>query len=123
VAEIRSKIQSEAREGADKAQRDYLLREQMRAIRKELGEDGEDLIEELRRKIEEANMPAEVEERASKRTQAAWNTRGSSRPKPASFAPTWNGWSNCPGTRPPKTTWTSTTCARCWTKTITAWKM
>jgi ATP-dependent Lon protease len=66
VAEIRSKIQSEAREGADKAQRDYLLREQMKAIRKELGEDGEDLIEELRRKIEEANMPAEVEERAQK---------------------------------------------------------
>ena len=66
VAEIRSKIQSEAREGADKAQRDYLLREQMKAIRKELGEGGEDLIEELRRKIEEANMPAEVEERAQK---------------------------------------------------------
>jgi ATP-dependent Lon protease len=66
VAEIRSKIQSEAREGADKAQRDYMLREQMKAIRKELGEDGEDLIEELRRKIEEANMPAEVEERAQK---------------------------------------------------------
>lgn len=66
VAEIRSKIQSEAREGADKAQRDYLLREQMKAIRKELGEGGEDLIEELRRKIEEANMPAEVQERAQK---------------------------------------------------------
>ncbi len=66
VAEIRSKIQSEAREGADKAQRDYLLREQMKAIRKELGEGGEDLIEELRRKIEEAQMPAEVEERAQK---------------------------------------------------------
>jgi ATP-dependent Lon protease len=66
VAEIRSKIQSEAREGADKAQRDYMLREQMKAIRKELGEDGEDLIDELRRKIEEAEMPAEVEERALK---------------------------------------------------------
>lgn len=66
VAEIRSKIQNEAREGADKAQRDYLLREQMKAIRKELGDDGEDLIEELRRKIEEAQMPAEVQERAEK---------------------------------------------------------
>ena len=66
VAEIRSKIQSEAREGADKAQRDYLLREQMKAIRKELGEDGENLIDELRRKIDEANMPDEVEERAQK---------------------------------------------------------
>ncbi|MFO7540825.1 MAG: endopeptidase La [Chloroflexota bacterium] len=66
VAEIRSKIQNEAREGADKAQRDYMLREQMKAIRKELGDEGEDLIEELRRKIEEAQMPEEVEERAQK---------------------------------------------------------
>jgi ATP-dependent Lon protease len=66
VAEIRNKIQHDAREGADKAQRDYLLREQMKAIRKELGEDGEDLPDELRRKVEEANMPPAVAERALK---------------------------------------------------------
>jgi ATP-dependent Lon protease len=36
----------------------------MRAIRKELGDDGEDLIEQLRKKIDEAGMPAEVQERA-----------------------------------------------------------
>ncbi|MCA9973680.1 MAG: endopeptidase La, partial [Anaerolineales bacterium] len=64
IAEIRSKIQEDARAGADKAQRDYMLREQMRAIRKELGEEGEDEIEKLRRKIEEAGMPDEVRERA-----------------------------------------------------------
>lgn len=64
VAEVRVKIQDDARAGADKAQRDFLLREQMRAIRKELGDDGDDLIEELRRKIGEAQMPAEVQERA-----------------------------------------------------------
>ncbi len=42
IADIRSKIQSDAREGAEKAQREYMLREQMKAIRKELGDDGED---------------------------------------------------------------------------------
>ena len=64
VTEVRNKIQKDAREGADKAQRDYMLREQMRAIRKELGEEGDSLPDELRRKIEEANMPEVVHERA-----------------------------------------------------------
>ena len=64
ITEIRQKIQTEARENAEKAQRDYMLREQMRAIRKELGEEGTDLISELRQKIEEAEMPEEVNERA-----------------------------------------------------------
>jgi ATP-dependent Lon protease len=64
ITEIRQKIQTEARESAEKAQRDYMLREQMRAIRKELGEEGNDLISELRQKIEDAEMPEEVNERA-----------------------------------------------------------
>ncbi|MFQ5399922.1 MAG: endopeptidase La [Anaerolineae bacterium] len=66
IAEVRTKIQKDARDNAEKAQRDYLLREQMRAIRKELGEDGADLVEELREKIKAAEMPAKVEERATK---------------------------------------------------------
>ncbi len=64
VAEIRAKIQDDARAGADKAQRDFMLREQMRAIRKELGDDGDDLVEQLRKKILEAEMPPDVQERA-----------------------------------------------------------
>ena len=63
IAEIRNKIQQEAREGADKAQREYLLREQMKAIQKELGQD-EDQPEDLRSKIENAGMPEKVQERA-----------------------------------------------------------
>jgi ATP-dependent Lon protease len=63
IAEIRNKIQKEAREGADKAQREFLLREQMKAIKKELGQD-EDQPEDLRSKIENAGMPEEVQERA-----------------------------------------------------------
>jgi ATP-dependent Lon protease len=66
VAEIRNKIEGEARDGANKAQREYLLREQMRAIRRELGEEDDDPIEELRQKIAKANMPEEVYKRATK---------------------------------------------------------
>jgi len=64
IAEVRSKIQEEAREGADKAQREFMLREQMKAIRKELGEDGQSVAEELREKIAAAEMPEDVEQRA-----------------------------------------------------------
>ncbi|MCP4424126.1 MAG: endopeptidase La [Chloroflexi bacterium] len=64
IAKVRQKIQTDARESAEKAQRDYMLREQMKAIRKELGEGSSDLIEELRQKIEAAEMPDEVNERA-----------------------------------------------------------
>ncbi|MFZ1398650.1 MAG: endopeptidase La [Candidatus Promineifilaceae bacterium] len=66
ITEVRNKIQQDARAGADKAQREYLLREQMRAIRKELGEDGESVPDELRKKIDEAGMPEDVQERAIK---------------------------------------------------------
>ena len=66
IIEVRNKIQQDARDGADKAQREYLLREQMRAIRKELGDDSESAADELRRKIDEAGMPKKVLERANK---------------------------------------------------------
>lgn len=66
ITEIRNKIQKDAREGADKAQRDYLLREQMRAIRKELGDDAESATDELRSKIEAAQLPDKVYEQAMK---------------------------------------------------------
>jgi ATP-dependent Lon protease len=64
ITEIRNKIQQDARANTDKAQREYMLREQMRAIRKELGEEGEDLIDNLRQKIEEAGMPEDTQEHA-----------------------------------------------------------
>ncbi len=66
IAEIRSKIQKDAREGADKAQREYLLREQMRAIRKELGDDAETASDELHQQIADAGMPEKVQKRAMK---------------------------------------------------------
>lgn len=64
IAEIRNKIQQEAREGADQMQREFLLREQMKVIRKELGEDTVSVRDELQEKIEACGMPEEVHERA-----------------------------------------------------------
>jgi ATP-dependent Lon protease len=56
--ELKEKIRSEVGENLEQRQREVILREQMSAIRKELGEDGsEDVVEDYRRKIEEAGMP------------------------------------------------------------------
>ncbi len=59
--ELGSKIQSEVQDGINKSQRDYYLREQMKAIKKELGEDDESVeLTELRKRIDEAGLPEEA---------------------------------------------------------------
>ena len=59
--EIGEKIQTEVQEEISKSQREYFLREQMKAIKKELGEDDQTLeIKELEEKIDEAGMPEEA---------------------------------------------------------------
>ena len=62
VLELRNKIQEQVQEQVSQSQREYLLREQMKAIQKELGEsdDGQAEIDELRKKVEESGMPAEA---------------------------------------------------------------
>jgi ATP-dependent Lon protease len=66
VLEIGQKIQNEARSEIDKVQREYFLREQLKAIKKELGEADEQAVEaeEFRKKIAEAKMPEESEKQA-----------------------------------------------------------
>ena len=68
VMELGSKIQSEVQSEMDKTQREYLLREQMKAIQRELGEEDETQAEvnELRRRLEEAELP-ETPRRAAER--------------------------------------------------------
>jgi ATP-dependent Lon protease len=66
VLEIGQKIQSEARSEIEKMQREYFLREQLKAIQRELGEGDEQAVEveELRQKIAAAQMPEEAEKQA-----------------------------------------------------------
>jgi ATP-dependent Lon protease len=68
VASMQAKIQNMAKEGMDKAQREYFLREQLKAIRKELGEAGgeSDEMEELKEAIAKAGMPKEVQKESEK---------------------------------------------------------
>ena len=68
LLELSKKIGAETKESMDKSQRQYFLREQLKAIQKELGEeDGKGVeIEELRKKLYEAKMPPEVEKEALK---------------------------------------------------------
>ncbi len=65
---VQQKIQSEARGEIDKTQREYFLREQLKAIQKELGDIDEraEEVREFRKKIEEAKMPEKVFKEAEK---------------------------------------------------------
>src|SRR5262249_29899018 len=66
ILEIGQKIRGEVRKAAEQNQRDFFLREQLKAIQKELGERGgqAEISDDLRKKVEEAGMPDEIKERA-----------------------------------------------------------
>jgi ATP-dependent Lon protease len=68
ILELKGKIQSEVKSEMDKTQREYILREQLKAIQRELGEDDPQQAEinELREKVESSGMPEEVRTRALK---------------------------------------------------------
>jgi ATP-dependent Lon protease len=68
VQQLRAKIQNEVQDQVQQSQRDYYLREQMKAIQKELGEqdEGQREIDDLRQKIDDAGMPEDVKKEALK---------------------------------------------------------
>src|SRR3954463_4408789 len=64
--QVRKRIREDVQSGAEQQQREYFLRKQMESIQRELGEDGDSVVEEYRTKIEEAGMPEDVREQADK---------------------------------------------------------
>ncbi len=70
ILELKQKIQSEVQQTLDKTQREYILREQLKAIQRELGEDeGGSEARELREKIEASGMPDLVKEKTLKEVE------------------------------------------------------
>ncbi len=63
---VRKRIHDDVEGGAQKQQREYFLRRQMDAIRKELGETDDSVTDEYRRKISEAGMPEAVQQQAER---------------------------------------------------------
>src|SRR5215212_2690048 len=64
--QIRQRIRDDVEEGAQRQQREYILRRQLESIRKELGEDDASVSEDYRLKIAEAELPDEVREQAER---------------------------------------------------------
>jgi ATP-dependent Lon protease len=64
--QVRRRIREDVDSDVQKQQRDYVLRKQMESIRKELGEDEGSVVEEYRKKIEEAGMPEAVRAQADR---------------------------------------------------------
>ena len=92
VATMQIKIQTSAREGMDKAQKEYYLREQLKAIRKELGDgpDADEELEDITKAIEKAGLPADVRKEADKQLKRLATMHGDS--AEASVVRTYLDW-------------------------------
>lgn len=63
---LENDIQAKVKEQMDRNQRDYYLKEQMKVIQEELGQDGDDEVSEFQQKLNAANLPKEVHEKLQK---------------------------------------------------------
>ena len=92
VATMQVKIQASAREGMDKAQKEYFLREQLKAIRKELGDaaNADEELEEITKALEKAGLPSDVRKEADKQLKRLSTMHGDS--AEASVARTYLDW-------------------------------
>jgi ATP-dependent Lon protease len=85
--EVSDRIRDDVREGMEKNQRDYLLRQQLAAIRKELGEGEPDGAEDYRSRVEQADLPDKVREAAFR--EVGKLERGSDQSPEAGWIRTW----------------------------------
>ena len=76
-AELQERIDSEVRKGVSDHQREALLRQQLRAIQKELGESDEDNdLDQLRKRLDEADLPEEVRKAADRELKRLTGMQG-----------------------------------------------
>ena len=109
VLKVREKINSQVQEEMGRNQREYVLRQQLKAIKEELGEideTGGDL-DDFREKVLAAKMPPETEKVAIKQLEAAEGRCSPRRPSTPSRGPTSSGWWSSPGRCRPRTSSTS----------------
>ena len=85
--EVNDKIADDVREGMEKSQREFLLRQQLNAIRKELGEDEPDGAQDYRTRVEEADLPEEIRKAALR--EVGKLERGSDQSPEAGYLRTW----------------------------------
>jgi ATP-dependent Lon protease len=84
---VSERIRDDVREGLDKSQREFLLRQQLAAIRKELGEDEPDGADDYRSRVEKADLPDKVREAALR--EVGKLERGSDQSPEAGWIRTW----------------------------------
>ncbi len=85
--EVNDKIATDVREGMEKNQREFLLRQQLNAIRKELGEDEPDGANDYRTRVEQADLPEDVRKAALR--EVGKLERGSDQSPEAGYLRTW----------------------------------
>ena len=122
VLELEDRIQTQVQQEVDKTQREYFLREQMRAIQTELGEGDDDAAARsasCKEKLTKPACPRRCAPRPRRRSPS-WPPCPPCRRRRPSSATTWTGCWICPGRPRPKTTWTSPAPAASWKATTTA---
>ena len=85
--EVNDKIADDVREGMEKSQREFLLRQQLNAIRKELGEDEPEGAQDYRTRVEEAELPEDVRKAALR--EVAKLERASDQSPESGYLRTW----------------------------------
>jgi len=85
--EVNDKIADDVREGMEKSQREFLLRQQLNAIRKELGEDEPEGAQDYRTRVEEAALPDDVRKAALR--EVAKLERASDQSPESGYLRTW----------------------------------